>query len=557
MTLAKLYRLAFFVIVMSYALFFSRFGFENWDTGFVPAQSWRVANGEQAFRDFWSVRPPVSAYFHGFIVWLLPEYAQVYVVRIIGYLLFALQVFFVVDGLDKIFVLERYKISKWGAMLISFILASGSIYPDPWFTIDGILFASAAFFVMVRFGKKCWWPFAAAALLCLLSAGSKQSFYFIPIVFGLWAAVQFGWKKFACFTISLICLSALALVVLTSGTNLSNVLYQISGTGNSSDFVNLGFLSYINVFGTKLVWIGLGFLALAFASFHSKKRIPDFGSVMKWLAIATFLSALAAVPVFGFNTASTIALVAVIFAFSRKTGFHKDRITDYFPILILVTIAWCAGLSKGFPFPVLFVHALALSFFILMFDDFGFYRIKRLYFFVSIPIGVLLFFGNFSRYRDADFTMLDQDLGSVSPKLALVKGSHQALEKLTELRDLRQKYKGKYVVAPSLPQAYYLFNDRNPLPADWLTTFELKDASGNFLQATPALVKHIFLERSFVKGEPFLHPKDKKDDFSVYANYILKHLKPIGKTQHFLVYDASDLNKVFLKYPISTKAYTP
>ncbi|MBD3582672.1 hypothetical protein [Flavobacterium selenitireducens] len=554
-SLSRFYRIAFLATVAFYALFFARFGFENWDTGFVQSQSWRVANGEQAFRDFWSIRPPVTAYFHGFFVWVLPDYAQVYLLRVIGYLLFALQVFFVVDGVDRLFFLRRYKIDKWGAMLVCFVMATGKIYPDPWFTVDGILFASAAFYILARVQKANVFTFIAVALLAVLSAGCKQSFYFVPVFFSIWIALRFGWKKAVLFVVSAAAFVFAIGSCFVSIASFSNIMSQISGTGNSRDFLELGLLCYLNAFQTKFVWVGLLALSFCFAAFNSGKRFPDVGSVLKWLAIATFLSALAAIPIFGFNTASTILLVAVSVAFFRKTHFQMNRIAKYFPIAVLTGIAWCAGLSKGFPFPVLFAHALALSFFVLMFDDFGTYRIKRLYLFLSVPIGILLVVGNFSRYRETGFLDLDCNLSAVSPKLAGVVASAETSEKLQEVKMLREKYGQPYVVAPSLPQVYYLFGDRNPLPADWLTTFELKNASGTFLRATPALAKFLFLERSFVSGEPFLNPKDDKNEFSLYANYVLKHGKPVEKTRHFLVYDTSGLHNVFPKYPIKTNAY--
>lgn len=549
---SKFYRIGFFCVLAFYCLFFARFGFENWDTGFVTSQSWRVANGEAAFRDFLSVRPPVTAYFHGWIMSVLPDYAQVYTTRVLGYCLFALQVFFVVDGLDRLFRLNKYKIDKWGAMLLAFVMATGAIYPDPWFTVDGIFFASAAFFVLTISRRPKWLSLAISALLCVLSAGTKQSFYFVPILFTIWVFVCFGWKKTLVFASFLSVFTAIFLSVFISTSSLSDIIFQLGGTGNSHDFIDLGLLAYLNVFQAKWVWVGLFALSFGFAFVNSGNRLPSGVSVLKWFALATFLSALAAIPIFGFPTSATLLLIAVKIAFWRKTRFNRIRIARYFPIVVLVGIAWCASLSKGFPFPVLFCHAPALCFFILMYDDLGDYRIKRLYLFVSVPLCVYLFIGNFNRYREQEFSKLDVDLGAVSSKLAFVVSSESAFGKLSELKQLREKYTGKYVVAPSLPQAYYLFNDRNPLPADWLTTFELKNDCAPYLSATPLTAKYVFLEKSFVNGEPYLNPKDDKDDFSQYANYILKHMKPVEKARYFWVYDASELTNTLRKYPINT-----
>ena len=548
---SRLYRILFFAIAAFYCLFFARFGFENWDTGFVSSQSWRVSQGEQAFRDFLSVRPPVTAYFHGWIMAILPDYGQVYFTRILGYVLFVVQVCFVVGGLDRLYSLERFRISKWGAMTIGFVLATGAIYPDPWFTVDGIFFASAAFYTLAMQREPGVWRLALSAILCVLSAGTKQSFYFVPIFFTAWIFLSFGWKKSVFFVGFLMLFATIFLSCLLSATDIGNVLNQVAGTGSSRDFIDLGFLSYLNVFRTKLVWASLILLSFGFAFVNSGNRLPSHISVLKWLAFATFLSALAAIPIFGFAPASTILLIATVIAFCRKTKWNRIRISRYFPLAVLVGISWCAALSKGFPYPVLYVHALIFAFFILMYDDFGRYHISRLYLYLAVPVGIFLFIGNFQRYREQDFTGLHEDLGVISPKLAFVISSDKTLEKLSDLKNLRKKYPEKYIVCPSLPQAYYLFNDRNPLAADWLTTFELKGQSEIYLHASLS-AGHIFVERSFIEGEIYLDPKSDKDDFSQYANYVARHLKPVEKTKHFLVYETSGLVNVLRKYPIRT-----
>ena len=51
-TNTSIYKFLFFLIVVFYCLVLSQFGFENFDTGYIPSFSWRIINGQSVYQDF-------------------------------------------------------------------------------------------------------------------------------------------------------------------------------------------------------------------------------------------------------------------------------------------------------------------------------------------------------------------------------------------------------------------------------------------------------------------------------------------------------------------------
>jgi len=128
---SNLYKYLFFGIIAFYSFVLSQFGFENWDSGFIQGFSWRIINGEDVYQDFLYIRPPVSAYFHAIFMQILPDDGQYFFMRIIGYLLFGLQVFFTVSGFDKLYNLKSINVDKWGVTIICFVMSLHNFFTNP------------------------------------------------------------------------------------------------------------------------------------------------------------------------------------------------------------------------------------------------------------------------------------------------------------------------------------------------------------------------------------------------------------------------------------------
>ena len=128
---STVYKYLFCVIVAFYSLVLAQFGLENFDTGYIPSFSWRIINGQAVYQDFIYKGPPVSLYFNALFMYVLPENGQFFFIRITVYLLFALQVFLVVSGLDHSYNFSKFRINKCGLMCVGFIvsLLNFSAYP--------------------------------------------------------------------------------------------------------------------------------------------------------------------------------------------------------------------------------------------------------------------------------------------------------------------------------------------------------------------------------------------------------------------------------------------
>ena len=130
------YKYLFFLIVAFYCIILTQFGLENFDTGYIPSFSWRVINGQDIYQDFFYKGPPVTIYFHAFLMKILPETAQFFFIRVIVYLLFALQVYLCVSGFYAVYDLRKLKINKWAIMSVCFIISLLNFSPYPWPTTD-------------------------------------------------------------------------------------------------------------------------------------------------------------------------------------------------------------------------------------------------------------------------------------------------------------------------------------------------------------------------------------------------------------------------------------
>lgn len=537
------YQLLFFITISIYCLLLAPFGFENWDSGFLPSFSWRVLNGEKIYEDFYYIRPPVSAFFHSFYIRFLPEEGQYFYTRIIFYLFFALQTFFAVSGFDNLFDLKKIGVQKWAIMTIGFVLSIHNFMPYPWFTTDGILFASTAFYLFSIFKKQHFLELFIVAFFCLLSALTKQSFYSIPIIFFIWLLVQSEFKKGLYFLISILILIFLYRIWINSFTTMAVYSSQVSQNTKLDSLIYTGFEIYIRCFHNIYILILVAIIPAIISFYKTGKKAFILTLYLKWLSITLFISGLFLLFFIDFKQITVIFFNATAVAFIYKSNFSLKKIKEYFPIAVLLCIAWCSGLSLGYSYPVLFTTGLILGFFFLMHEDFSNWNFTKAYPFIAIISCVFAFSMNKKPYREKSIFELDKSLESVSPKLKYIYTSQENLEKYLDLKNLIEKYGTNYITAPSIPQSHYIFNHKNPISADWLTNFEINNKTEDFLKLIAAKSNYIFLEKSFLENEEFIENDKNRKDFSQLSWQIYKNLKPIFETKNFLVYKSSDLSE--------------
>ncbi|WP_428231683.1 hypothetical protein [Flavobacterium sp.] len=531
------YRNLFFIILSFYCLILSQFGLENWDTGYIPSFSWRIINGQNVYQDFIYKGPPVTLYFHALFMKILPQEGQFFFIRIISYLLFSLQVYFIVSGFDAIYNLKKIGINKWGLIIICFIVSMHNFGPFPWPTTDGLLFASIAFWFMSKNTENTNLRLFFVALFSLLSALTKQSFYLIPVLFTIWVFIHYNLKKAILFVLCLALLFASFLYWITSITTMANFLEQITNQTKFSDLIKTGFIYYIKCFRSK--WVLLAVLLFPLLNHYittRKSPLLKLAYYLKWLTFSFFTASLLYHFFDDQRYASVIffncCLVALLYHYIAK----KETVAFFAPIIVSLAIAWSTSISLGYHFTILFSTGMIMSFVVLYYEDLKSILNSKYYFLlIAISVCMVSFISNKTPYRESSITELTYRLDSVSPKLKYIKTDKDTFEHHLELKQLIRKYGSNFIVAPNTPMANYIFNTQSKLPADWIISTEVLNKEDVFIKLASDKKNYIFVERTYIDGENLM---GEVFTYSKITLFIVKNFNRIDQTKHFVVYNS-------------------
>ncbi len=534
------YKQLYLLTITFYCLILSQFGLENFDTGYIPSFSWRIINGQDVYQDFIYKGPPVTMYFHAFFMKILPEIGQFFFIRIIFYLLFALQVFFTVSGFYNCFDFKSLRVNKWAVMSVCFIISLLNFSPYPWPTTDGLLFASFAFWMMSKYKTPNFYRLLCIAFFTVLSALTKQSFYLIPFLFLFWIFVKFGIKKALLFLSQILFWLGIYFYLILSITNFDTFLKQTTGETHLHDLFYSGVHYYIflPIVYFLIAVIFLGTIIFGYLFFTKQKieiLIPFYKIVIAtFFAIAILFSLGKEFP-FASRIAFDASALAVLYAFV----FDKRTITYLAPIFVSLGIAWSSSISMGYPYPILYSTSIILSFIVLM--DKKLNINPKWYFWIALPVCLVAFSYNYRPYREATIINLKYSLESISPKLKFIKSSKQTFEKYSELKNLIAKYGENFIVAPNIPMANYLFNNQSELPVDWIIETEVNRQQKRFIKIASDKKNYIFLEKSFLKEEECM--PEIASNFSSISWFIYKKFNKIEETKYFIVYNSLKKNE--------------
>ncbi len=520
------FQLIFLGIVLIYAFGLSAFGMENFDTGYIPSFSWRIVNGELPYVDFFYKGPPATFYLHALFMKILPETAQFYWIRATVYLLFALQVFFTVAGIFRLF--PNIKTNKWAVMSLCFVASLLNFAPYPWPTTDGLLFASAAFYILSANTNPKHGPLLAIALLSLLSALTKQSFYGVPLLFLVWIYTVAGLKKAITFAVISGFFLCCFLVFISKTAGLHNYIAQTTGETHLFDLFFVGFHHYILI---PVRWFAvLAVITIAIALYLLKtKRAGLLARACKTIAL-TFLLAAFIVFFFDAQFASRLWWDGCVFILAYAS-LKNYPFKSLLPLWVLLGIAWSASISLGYQFPVLFSTAM-FGIIILFFEDMVLPKWHYTLMFVLTIAGLSHVW---QPYREKPLPELTYALGSISPKLSGIHTNRENFEKYTELKSLFNQYRPNVAVAPDIPMAHYLFSNESPLPADWLLPTETgrKPILFETLLSQPGM--HVLLEKSYLDGSD--NGTGSPAAFSPIAWFVHTKMKKTAETQYFMIYN--------------------
>lgn len=498
-----------------YVALIGRFGWSDTDDGFILGYAWRILNGEVPYRDFVTVRPPLSIYLHSVWFRLFPEHLvflggrYVYVLQLLVSACLAMR-------------LARSEILKadgdaaalpWNSLaLVGFALSVGALTPMPWHTVDGIFFAVLALSLIAR---SSWWCVVAGAVALWLACLAKQSFYpLVALCFAiLWLLQR---RRHALLLLGMM----VGLAAAFSGLLVWRGVWeafdrQTMGATTVKDAIDAGVMAYLRLPVRPLMWgsaIALaarwgtrrcgwaytgsndvGIIALVFlleGSYRYHKRGEWFDVQSLGLAQVLFV----------------LAFVGMVLWFRRGAQARQAAVW----LAGLMGIAWCSSISWGFQTPVLFATPLLLGTFLLL------TRLGAQTWAGTSSKGVqlgllglvlLALLPTWHPYRDGPRPTLVCNMGTVNHRLAHVMSTQDHCDQLAEALGIRESFQGKSMVfLPAFTLQGYLAGVGQALPSNWPMLGELGKDSAAYQKAIDEKVQLVVIDRregnEFTKGGP-------------------------------------------------------
>lgn len=524
----------FVCVVIAYCIFLAPNGYEEWDTGFISGLAWRMVNGESIYADFIYTKPPVTPTLAALYLKILPQTGQFYFIRCINYTLFAIQTLLTVFAVNAVYPLKKAGINPWGLAIVGFAVSYLNISPYPWYTEDGLLFAAAALFAKTYPKKSGAGQLFLVALLALLSALSKQSFYPVPILFAIWILLENGRKPALIYAAWTVVLVGLFLYIIARITTLSNFFSMISGQTHLADLFMSGCYGYFEK--NFLIYCIIAFIVVAL-SFIKRKDAP-FIKVTTRIIYLQFIAGIVLLFAGEAPRGSMIVFTACACAVLYNFFHLKKTINQLLLPAMLMAIGWCASISWGYPYPVFCSTGLILAFLLLMQWDIPVIR-KQYLTLVGFAVFAAGLAYNWTPYRQAPLPEVTSDMGTISPKLKYIKADKPTFDRFMELKGLVAKYGPNYIVTTNYPGAHYLFNTHNPLPADWMINSEYSFRLREMVAIASKSGAYIFLEKNY--NPTFDKERLKYKNYSYFSQYIKDHGKPVEILPNFTVYNSRDL----------------
>lgn len=451
-------------------------GFHATDDGFILAQSWRVWNGQLPFRDFVTVRPPLSAYIHS--VWFsLPEAWTFRAARIFYFLEMALPPTLLFVLAFKTSLLPARPIAIAG-LALSLAFALHCFPPMPWHTVDGLwlsgLGAGALLITLKRWDerKNAFWPMLAGALLSGLAALCKQNFAVVPVAyFGLLGLFVFlrvpaREKKSAVRSIAwTMVITALLLILLGTRFLMSDIRPNLFRQLGSSSTAGGSVLFY--GFQNFLSFLYVPFFLFGYFVARMKKN--------RALALcAPILVVAACFDWFNFLRAGFCLFWLVVGGLAHR----KDRGSVIsFVSIFTVIITWAGAVSWGYASPILGFGLLAFPLYAVFLAE---NESRPAIWFLSLTavfvVAAMLRQQWLFPYREESRPKLVRNLAEIYPRFGKMLTHDFTWERHEDLKNLMQSLSEedrKRVVVFSSNPLFNWLNNRVPAERiDWWTTRE-------------------------------------------------------------------------------------
>lgn len=524
MSLSKIFadpfRILFYLILCFYVVLYGPYGIEDGDMGSIFGISWSMYNGYFPHRDFVYIKPAFSPFFHSLPLYISEDY---------GYLINRYFYFIQVFSYSYLASRIAFKVLKLSSKNLYFIAILGALVsihnypPMPWNTIDGIFFSVLGLYFLVSFSKKSW-SLILSALFLFLGILCKQSFFFFPLVIGLFIILRKDWKTIGVLGICGISLVALFLLLFWRQNALDPFIEQLFSFTTGTSFIDTALKSYYLAIKGNIISIVISIGILWLLNKYSSKNVKFFA--LHLIVVAIFLW------LYWTNqslyTHAKYGIIHLLWLSGMSYSLFKSFYNRKYDILVIMfALGWCASISNGYNTPIDFSTPSILFLALLSFKDFQ--RIQK--WLGILIIGLYLgtfYYGYQFPYREKPRKELTHHVGDIFPRLNSVYTHVSRYEKYRNLKELSERY-SNYTILPSMTLGHYITNTVNPIGVDWVFNHHLANELQNYKQKLKTKNVTVFIEN-------FENHQDNYEESSQLTMHVVKHWNLIEKTEYFRVF---------------------
>lgn len=525
-------------VPLFYLFYYTPYGMDTTDFGYFYGYAWRILNGQMPYRDFYYIKPAFPLYWHAFWLAVTPQEWQILAGKA-GFCITLL----ISSWLGTLYLSKYFRFPAIGLSLpvlatCGFVFSIHSFPHMPWHTADGVLFCALALYLA---GKNQPIPaglFAALATLC------KQSFAPVPIVLVLFLWFASSRKKALLFVGALACPLILWGIFLWANDALDKFFTMTTGQLALEEALEAGILIYLRQnwlipFVALLPWLACRLF------FHKNMK---WSAPAWWYLLAlctwylyeahrlkTWIGFGASWPTLFMLLGCTLILAPRFLLKDTMSIWHNSPLKNALALASPLSIAWCAAISGGYKIPAFFAPPLVFSFLLLHARFFG--RACLLQW--GTLLAGLIMFGYGYEYpyvfpiRQLERSQLTEDAGTVYPSAAGVYVDREMLDKLEELRELRDKYGPNYKTLPGFSFAYFLNRDQPVISSDWLIDWEINGKTQEVFEELARKNVTVFMEKDQMATT--------QADGYARAGYTVPQMvrqkwKIIATTPHFVVF---------------------
>ncbi len=512
-------------------------GFNPSDEGFPMAMSRRLLSGEFPHRDFISIRAAGSALLHVPLVALGGGYA-IWWSRWFYWAQWAAIAWLWVDVAARALQWSASAGQRLALCTLVFLLASPDTTMFSTFFLNGLLLAS--------FGIWCGWnspPRMRPAAYALVSLGAlcKQNYLlFLPL---LMIALD-DWRNWRCWLGGVLPIALYGVACLLAGA-LPACWQQM--TAHDAEVGALGTFNYVGPIWKETLVLATA-IAVAAGSFFLRKasRAASIVLLLTWVLLVVVQ--IGSRQVYFSGTATGLMLGSWLAWLLHDRQRHREAIRLGF---LALGMAWCVAISRGnnsTSYATCCIDAVLLVFWWHVCSE----RLARWNLRRPLPAALLLTvvvscplfytFVTMNLYHEPPQYTLTMPLGDV---MAGGSGIYVDAATYALVEDLQRAQRslgdGRYAIAPDFAAWWIEAPQRNPLPSDWLLSYEvppgeaqskLFDAIEKLRGSTTFIVQKYRAEPIAWVRRPFLHPTHDRPAL----DWIRDHLQPVGETRYFMLY---------------------